>query len=80
MGRLLILKRRLCRLLILLCLIIFTGKVTQPPYPGPGAEDSDSAASAPERGQVRGRDGLRGAVQDRVHRQDGGGPRQEVGV
>ena len=27
---------------------------------------------------MRGRDGLRGAVQDRVHRQDGGGPRQEV--
>ena len=52
--------------------------ITQPLYPGPGAEDSDSAASAPERGQVRGRDGLRGAVQDRVHRQDGGGPRQEV--
>ena len=27
---------------------------------------------------MRGRDGLRGAVQDGVHRQDGGGPRQEV--
>ena len=48
--------------------------------PGPSPEDSDSAASAPQRGKVRGRDGLRGAVQDRVHRQDGGGPRQEVGV